>query len=95
MIRLVRKPAATTLSGYRIISKKFAANATAPTVSAAAPASYSTGVQLMHWTMGGAVLGCVAFVLLAQNTKVKEAKGRYMFLHKSCGLLAAGLLFPR
>jgi cytochrome b561 len=45
--------------------------------------------------MGGALMGSVAYVLLAQNTEDKAVKGRYMFLHKSCGLLAAGLLMPR
>lgn len=44
--------------------------------------------------MGGAMLGCVGFVQAAKNTKGKT-KGRMMFLHKSCGLLAAGLMVPR
>ena len=35
------------------------------------------------------------FVQLAQNTKVNEEKGTYMFYHKSCGLLAGMLLVPR
>lgn len=69
--------------------KKFSGEA------AAKPASYSLGVQFMHWTMGGAIGACVGMVLLAQNTKDKEKKGRYMFLHKSCGSLAALLLIPR
>jgi 1,2-dihydroxy-3-keto-5-methylthiopentene dioxygenase len=49
----------------------------------------------MHWTMGGAVLGCVAFIKLVQNTKDPKEKVKYMFWHKSCGTLAAGLLVPR
>ena len=56
---------------------------------------YAGPVQAMHWAMGGAVMGCVLFVQLAQNTKDKGKKGEYMFLHKSCGTLAAGLLVPR
>ena len=40
------------------------------------------------------LLGCVGFVLAAQNSKGK-AKGEYMFLHKSCGLLSFGLIGPR
>lgn len=55
---------------------------------------YSLPMQLMHWTMGGAMLGCVAFVQAAKNTKGKM-KGDMMFYHKSCGTLAFGLLFPR
>lgn len=35
------------------------------------------------------------FVLAAQNTQDKAEKGKYMFWHKSFGLLAAGLLGPR
>mmetsp|Transcript_73592 Transcript_73592/g.204509 ORF Transcript_73592/g.204509 Transcript_73592/m.204509 type:complete len:208 (+) Transcript_73592:33-656(+) len=56
---------------------------------------YPLGMQLMHWTMGGAMLGCVAFVQLAKNSKDKKFKGDMMFYHKSCGTLAFGLLFPR
>lgn len=64
---------------------------------AAGPAAYSYGVQFFHWTMGGALAGAVATVLLAQSTPKEEAekKGRFMFLHKSCGTLAAMLLVPR
>jgi len=59
------------------------------------PKSYSTGVQVMHWTMGGSMLACVGLVLSAQNTKDKKLKGNFMYYHKSFGLLAFGLLFPR
>lgn len=58
------------------------------------PEPYAKPVQYMHWAMGGAILGCVGFVKAAQYSKGK-AKGNYMFYHKSCGLLAMGLLFPR
>jgi cytochrome b561 len=57
--------------------------------------SYSTGVKALHWAMGGATLGCFAFVNLAQQTKDKELKMDYMFKHKSFGTLAAALLVPR
>ena len=50
---------------------------------------------MLFRTMGGAVLGCFAFVNLAQQTKDNKEKGDYMFLHKSCGTLAAMLLVPR
>jgi cytochrome b561 len=58
---------------------------------------YANGVKFMHWAMGGAVIGCVACVQLAQNTPKGQGKtkGQYMFLHKSFGTLAAGLLVPR
>jgi cytochrome b561 len=60
-----------------------------------APSSYAGMVQFMHWTMGSTVAGCVATVLLAQNTTDKAEKGKLMFIHKSCGVTAALLLGPR
>lgn len=56
--------------------------------------AYAFPVQILHWTMGGCIIGCVATFQAAQNTK-GETKGQMMFLHKSCGLLALGLLGPR
>ena len=38
------------------------------------PETYSTGVQVMHWAMGGTMLSCVGLVLAAQNTKDKKLK---------------------
>lgn len=72
-------------------SKRFFSATTADSL----PNAYSPGVQVMHWTMGGSMLACVGFVLGAQNTKDKKQKGDYMYYHKSFGLLAFGLLFPR
>ena len=52
--------------------------------------------------MGISVMGCVVYAKKAQfynykdNTaEDKKLVGKYMKLHKSFGLLAAGLLFPR
>jgi cytochrome b561 len=45
--------------------------------------------------MGGAMVACVGSVLKAQDTKDKVEKQSLMFYHKSFGLLAFGLLFPR
>eukprot|EP00607_Mallomonas_marina_P006404 CAMPEP_0182427520 /NCGR_PEP_ID=MMETSP1167-20130531/18156_1 /TAXON_ID=2988 /ORGANISM="Mallomonas Sp, Strain CCMP3275" /LENGTH=184 /DNA_ID=CAMNT_0024609825 /DNA_START=102 /DNA_END=656 /DNA_ORIENTATION=+ len=59
------------------------------------PLTYSTGVQAMHWVMGGSMLASVGLVLLAQNTKDKKEKGQYMFYHKSFGAFACALLVPR
>ena len=47
--------------------------------------TYAGPVKLMHWTMGGSVLGCFAYVNMAQQTTDKKLKGDYMFLHKSYG----------
>lgn len=91
MLSVIRRPLQRALN--RSPLAKFSANAAA----AAGPTTYSHGVQFFHWTMGGAIAGAVATVLLAQNTpkEEKEKKTRYMFLHKSCGTLAAMLLVPR
>jgi cytochrome b561 len=85
------------LSSFRRSATVLRSRISAKLSSAAAstPSSYSTGVQILHWTNGGAMAGCVATVLLAQNTKDKAEKGKYMFLHKSLGLLAFALLTPR
>lgn len=48
----------------------------------------------MHWATGGALIGCVATVLQAQQAKGK-AKGDLMFMHKSLGLLSGMLVAPR
>ena len=56
---------------------------------------YQGTVQAMHWAMGGSVLGAFAYVNLAQQTKDKEKKMDYMFIHKSFGTAAAMLLVPR
>ena len=90
MHQFLRVPVKRAVSSFRVMPKRLSS-----VTSTAAPATYSVGVQVMHWTMGTAVAGCVAFALLAQNIKEKEAKSRLMFLHKSCGLVAAGLLVPR
>merc|ERR1719230_766374 len=55
---------------------------------------YSLATKCMHWTMGSAVLGCFAFVQISYY-RPKEEKGYWMWLHKSCGLIVAGLLLPR
>ena len=64
--------------------------------TAAAPAeplvAYPLAVQGLHWAMGGSVLGCFAYVNLAQQTEDKKKKMDYMFIHKSFGTLAAMLL---
>ena len=89
-------------SNFRRCSNAFVRNGCARPQSTAsaplesvAPASYAGAVQAMHWAMGGSVIGCFAYVNLAQQTKDKQKKMDYMFIHKSFGTLAAGLLVPR
>lgn len=87
------------LSTFRRPLQRFGKSSSIAKLSSAAtaPTSYSQGVQFFHWTMGTALAGAVVTVLLAQNTpkEEKDKKMRYMFLHKSCGTLAAMLLVPR
>jgi cytochrome b561 len=59
------------------------------------PTVYPFGIQFLHWTMGGSMIAAVGLVLAAQNTQDKKQKGDLMFYHKSFGLAAFGLLFPR
>lgn len=73
---------------------KLSAGARAKLSTAPVVERYSTASQVMHWTMGASVIGCIGFVQAAQYTKGKT-KGEMMFYHKSCGTLAMGLLIPR
>ena len=76
-------------------SRKTMATVAAEEASSSSAQGYPLAMKYMHWGMGGGILGAVGFVKMAQNTKDKKAKGNYMWYHKSFGLLAAGLLFPR
>lgn len=81
----------------RILASNFKVKAGFSSTAAveASHGSYSGAVQLLHWTMGGSVLGCFAYVNMAQQEKDKKLKMDYMFMHKSFGTLAAALLVPR
>jgi cytochrome b561 len=48
----------------------------------------------MHWLMAPALTGSVACVLYAQTVPMPE-KGKWMFRHKSLGLLTGMLAVPR
>ena len=45
--------------------------------------------------MAGGALACIGTVQYQQRTKDKKMKGKAMFLHKSVGLLMAGMILPR
>jgi len=53
---------------------------------------YSRTLSVLHWAIGGGIVGAVACVKLAQNTKDKEWKGRLMNTHKSLALIVLGLV---
>ena len=59
---------------------------------AAKPEAYSKFLSRLHWVIGGSIIGTVASVKLAQNTKDKEWKGRLMNVHKSLALIVCALV---
>ncbi len=86
---------ASVLKARSALAQRFKSTAAEAPSTSSHGGSYSGAVQLMHWSMGGSVLGCFAYVNMAQQTKDKKLKMDYMFMHKSFGTLAAGLLMPR
>jgi hypothetical protein len=63
-------------------------------MSVATKALYSTAASYFHWMVAIPAVGCVGTVLKAQNSP-KEEKGKWMFRHKSLGLLTAMVVAPR
>uniref|UniRef100_A0A7S1D541 Cytochrome b561 bacterial/Ni-hydrogenase domain-containing protein n=1 Tax=Cyclophora tenuis TaxID=216820 RepID=A0A7S1D541_CYCTE len=57
-------------------------------------AAYSLTASWFHWAVALPLVGCVGTVLKAQDAP-KEEKGKWMFRHKSLGLLTAGVVAPR
>ena len=86
---------ATAFKGRISAFRSNSTTAAGPSAVSHAPEAYSGAVQAMHWSMGGCVLGCFAYVNFAQQTKDKQLKTEYMFIHKSFGTLACMLLVPR
>ena len=59
---------------------------------------YSKLTQYMHWMMAPALSGSIFCVLKAQEYDWKtspEPKGKWMWRHKSLGLLTGLLVLPR
>ena len=57
-------------------------------------ATYSYTASWFHWAVAIPVVACVGTVLKAQQVP-KEEKGKWMFQHKSLGLLSAMVVAPR
>ncbi|KAL7562977.1 hypothetical protein ACA910_018615 [Epithemia clementina (nom. ined.)] len=55
---------------------------------------YSLAASWFHWAVAIPMVGCVGTVLKAQQAP-KEEKGKWMFRHKSLGLLSAMIVAPR
>jgi cytochrome b561 len=56
--------------------------------------SYSLPTQFFHWSTATCFVGCIVTVQMAQSAKGKR-KGDLMFIHKSFGTAALGLVGPR
>lgn len=56
--------------------------------------AYSVTASNLHWLTAGSIIGCVGSVLKCQQSP-KEEKGKWMWRHKSFGLLAGMIVAPR
>eukprot|EP00545_Synedropsis_sp_CCMP1620_P010085 CAMPEP_0119003480 /NCGR_PEP_ID=MMETSP1176-20130426/587_1 /TAXON_ID=265551 /ORGANISM="Synedropsis recta cf, Strain CCMP1620" /LENGTH=183 /DNA_ID=CAMNT_0006955089 /DNA_START=34 /DNA_END=585 /DNA_ORIENTATION=- len=56
--------------------------------------AYSRVAASFHWMVAIPLMGCVGTVLKAQNSP-KEEKGKWMWRHKSLGLLTSMVVAPR
>lgn len=63
-------------------------------MSVAPTYAYSYAASYFHWMVAVPLIGCVATVLKAQQAP-KEEKGKWMFRHKSLGLLTGMIVAPR
>jgi cytochrome b561 len=55
---------------------------------------YSAAASYFHWMVAIPLVGCVGTVLKAQDAP-KEDKGKWMWRHKSLGLLTGMVVAPR
>lgn len=53
---------------------------------------YSRSLSVLHWAIGGGIVGAVACVKVAQNMEDKEWKSRLMTTHKSLALIVLALV---
>mmetsp|Transcript_16182 Transcript_16182/g.28256 ORF Transcript_16182/g.28256 Transcript_16182/m.28256 type:complete len:190 (-) Transcript_16182:332-901(-) len=59
-----------------------------------ATTAYSVTASYLHWLSAVPMIGCVGCVLKAQQSP-KEEKGKWMYRHKSLGLLSGMIVAPR
>mmetsp|Transcript_16838 Transcript_16838/g.31903 ORF Transcript_16838/g.31903 Transcript_16838/m.31903 type:complete len:115 (+) Transcript_16838:34-378(+) len=88
MLRIVQSLSVRKIGALR-------ASAARLSTAAGDTGAYTGAMKWMHWITGGAIIGCFATVQKAMNTKDKKEKGKFMKLHKSLGLVVAGLVVPR
>jgi len=63
-------------------------------MSAYSALAYTRTAGFFHWLVAFPLIGCIGTVLKAQAAP-KEDKGKWMFRHKSLGLLTGCLVAPR
>jgi len=63
-------------------------------MSAVAKTTYSGAASAMHWIVAAPLIGSIGCVLKAQQSP-KEEKGKWMWRHKSLGLLTGMVVLPR
>lgn len=56
--------------------------------------AYSVGASYFHWLVAAPLTGSIASVLICQQSP-KEEKGKWMYRHKSLGLLTGMIVAPR
>ena len=56
--------------------------------------AYTATASSLHWLSGISMIGCIGSVLQAQNAP-KGEKGKWMWRHKSLGLLTGMIVAPR
>lgn len=83
----------------RARARRYARSLTAEAAKAVEE-SYAAPLKAVHWVMGFGTLGCFGCVQAAMNTPkggvlLGKGKGEWMNLHKSFGLVVAGLCLPR
>uniref|UniRef100_A0A7S2YPH7 Cytochrome b561 bacterial/Ni-hydrogenase domain-containing protein n=1 Tax=Entomoneis paludosa TaxID=265537 RepID=A0A7S2YPH7_9STRA len=57
-------------------------------------AAYSVTASFFHWAVAIPTIGCVGCVMKAQDSP-KSEKGKWMYRHKSLGLLTGMIVAPR
>eukprot|EP00558_Chaetoceros_sp_UNC1202_P006932 CAMPEP_0197238360 /NCGR_PEP_ID=MMETSP1429-20130617/4847_1 /TAXON_ID=49237 /ORGANISM="Chaetoceros sp., Strain UNC1202" /LENGTH=184 /DNA_ID=CAMNT_0042697487 /DNA_START=56 /DNA_END=610 /DNA_ORIENTATION=+ len=60
-------------------------------------AVYTKAASYYHWMVAAPLIGSIGSVLIAQNTpkEEKEEKGKWMWRHKSLGVLTGIIVLPR
>eukprot|EP00951_Prasinocladus_malaysianus_P028758 scaffold263395_cov33-Prasinocladus_malaysianus.AAC.1 len=106
--RLFACPNAARVSAKEL-SRTGQAQRYAASEAAGAVETYNKGQSMIHWLMAGGILTCFGTVQASINSKDKDFKGKLlrqmkavhhelaqmMTIHKSVGLLMAGLIVPR